>query len=137
VPNILPNGICRIENRKLSDGTIDSLLISETGIWHNTNTVNPTGGIDDILIIDIIQSVSEPNNENLIKIYSVNDQLMLHVTMDQPINVKIINLLGQTMINKSFSGSYDYQFTHYLKAGAYIVTVSQGTTFFNTKFVVQ
>ena len=62
---------------------------------------------------------------------------MLHVTMDQPINVKIINLLGQTMINKSFSGSYDYQFTHYLKAGAYIVTVSQGTTFFNTKFVVQ
>ena len=137
VPNILPNGICRIENRKLSDGTIDSLLISETGIWHNTNTVNPTGGIDDILIIDIIQSVSEPNNENLIKVYSVNDQLMLHVTMDQPINVKIINLLGQTMINKSFSGSYDYQFTHYLKAGAYIVTVSQGTTFFNTKFVVQ
>ena len=43
VPNTLPNGIRRIEQRSLSDGQVLSFSTSADGMWGTTQTVNPTG----------------------------------------------------------------------------------------------
>ena len=45
VPNTLPNGVQRVEQRSYLDGSIISFNTSATGIWPSgTNTVNPLGG---------------------------------------------------------------------------------------------
>ncbi len=45
VPNILPNGIRRIENRSMTNGSlVSAAATSANGTWSSTSTVNPTGG---------------------------------------------------------------------------------------------
>jgi hypothetical protein len=45
IPNNLPNGIRRVEQRSLSDGSILSFSTSANGLWGTTQTVNPTGSV--------------------------------------------------------------------------------------------
>jgi|GEM_PF-953449 len=53
LPNLNPNGVRLIEERSLTDGTLVNSLISPDGIWGITNTVNPTGGLDDIMVFNL------------------------------------------------------------------------------------
>lgn len=52
IPNLLPNGVRRIERRLLSDGSIHHVVATDDdGIWPSgANTVNPTGGLNPIRI---------------------------------------------------------------------------------------
>jgi len=51
IPNQLPNGIRRIESRKLSDGSVDYFATDADGVWPSgANTVNPTGGTTPVVI---------------------------------------------------------------------------------------
>jgi hypothetical protein len=52
IPNNLANGVRRIENRKLSDGTLFFANTSSNGVWPtgSVNTVNPSGGYSAIRI---------------------------------------------------------------------------------------
>ncbi|CAN5189243.1 hypothetical protein BH09SUM1_BH09SUM1_06870 [soil metagenome] len=54
IPNTLPNGIRRIEERQLSDGTIvtGTIETSADGMWGAVDTVNPTAGGTGIQIAD-------------------------------------------------------------------------------------
>ncbi|HLN52439.1 MAG TPA: T9SS type A sorting domain-containing protein [Lentimicrobium sp.] len=54
VPNINPNGVRRIEERSLTDGAIVSTITSTDGMWGTTNTANPSGGLDNILVINLV-----------------------------------------------------------------------------------
>lgn len=52
LPNTLPNGIKRIEERSLSTGSIGTVETDNDGIWPNgANTINPTGGKTNPIII--------------------------------------------------------------------------------------
>lgn len=52
LPNILPNGIRRFEQRALAGGHIVSAYTDDDGIWPSgANTVNPSGGTDPIVIM--------------------------------------------------------------------------------------
>ncbi|MFZ4589991.1 MAG: BNR-repeat neuraminidase N-terminal domain-containing protein [Ignavibacteria bacterium] len=45
IPNALPNGVQRVEQKSYLDGSVISFNTSATGIWPSgTNTVNPAGG---------------------------------------------------------------------------------------------
>ncbi len=51
IPNILPNGIRRIERRLLSDANIGvGTSTSPDGMWGSVNTVNPSGGSTPLVI---------------------------------------------------------------------------------------
>jgi len=53
IPNLNPNGIRRIEQRSLADGSLVNYSISSDGAWNGVNTANPTGGINALAINDI------------------------------------------------------------------------------------
>ncbi|MBK9290217.1 MAG: T9SS type A sorting domain-containing protein [Bacteroidetes bacterium] len=53
LPNLLPNGIRRIEERSKTGGNIVQTFTSASGEWSGVNTVNPAGGIDNILVINL------------------------------------------------------------------------------------
>lgn len=53
IPNQLPNGIRRIEERSKNGGAIVQTYTAANGNWNGTNTVNPSGGIDNVLFINL------------------------------------------------------------------------------------
>ena len=51
LPNVLPNGVRRIEQRSLADGALVSSATDADGIWPSgANTVNPSGGTTEIVM---------------------------------------------------------------------------------------
>ncbi len=56
VPNVNNDGIQRIEHRSNADGQLIEALVSEDGQWYQTNTINPNGGLANVLLIELDQS---------------------------------------------------------------------------------
>ena len=50
IPNLNANGIRRIEQRSLADGSLVNYTTSSTGVWNGVSTVNPTGGLTSLVI---------------------------------------------------------------------------------------
>lgn len=58
LPNVNPNGLRRIEERSRTNGAVVSSSTSPDGMWGTVNTVNPTGGITNVIVLDLV-----PNSE--------------------------------------------------------------------------
>lgn len=56
IPNISPSGITKIEERSNATGAIVSTKTSANGIWGTTSTVNPGGGMDNVLVLNLDQN---------------------------------------------------------------------------------
>lgn len=54
VPNVLPDGVRRIEERSTEDGSIVTIWTSTNGVWGNVDTRNPLGGESTELVIDLM-----------------------------------------------------------------------------------
>ena len=77
VPNMNANGVQRIEERSLTDGSVVNTDLSADGVWGSTDTRNPAGGIDNVLVIHLapelvsetvpahIQGVAGTNNQRV------------------------------------------------------------------------
>jgi hypothetical protein len=51
LPNVLPNGVRRIDQRSLADGTLVTSAADSDGIWPSgANTINPSGGTTEIVM---------------------------------------------------------------------------------------
>ncbi len=58
LPNELPDGIRRIEERSILDGFEVNSITSENGIWADgISTVNPFGGSESPIILDLVSAV--------------------------------------------------------------------------------
>lgn len=53
LPNMLANGIRRIEERSKIGGALVQSFTSSTGSWSGVNTINPNGGLDNVLVINL------------------------------------------------------------------------------------
>lgn len=53
IPNINPNGITKIEERSNATGAVVSTKTSANGVWGTTSTVNPVGGLDNVLVLNL------------------------------------------------------------------------------------
>lgn len=138
VPNVLPNGIRRIESRRLTTGVIDDVIVSDNGVWwENVNTVNPTGGLDDIIVIDFLESVGQLGPANAVKVFSAMNQIIIQAEREDKMELSISNTLGQIVMQQNLSGSTSHQIDNRLKAGIYIVSLRQGNAVFNSKILVQ
>ena len=74
IPNTLANGVRRIEQRSLANGTIVNYTNDADGIWPGgSNTVNPSGGTSEIVLMSTEQ-YSVKNGWNMVSIpLVVND----------------------------------------------------------------
>lgn len=59
VPNELPEGVRRIEERSVASGAIMNVWTSTDGVWTNVDTRNPLGGESTELVIDLMPT-SDP-----------------------------------------------------------------------------
>lgn len=54
VPNVMPEGVRRIEERSNADGSLVAVWTSPNGVWGNVDTRNPQGGEGTELVINLI-----------------------------------------------------------------------------------
>jgi len=59
VPNVNPEGVRRIEERSVEDGSLVTIWTSTDGVWSNVDTRNPQGGEETELVIDLMPT-SDP-----------------------------------------------------------------------------
>lgn len=50
IPNVNSNGILRLEYRDLTTGNIDDAVTDSDGIWNGSDTKNPVGGLNAMLL---------------------------------------------------------------------------------------
>lgn len=81
LPNDLPTGILRIEERSLLDGVIVRYETSENGIWgEQVSTVNPSGGLMNPIIIDFVTETSDSGWDDM------PGEFILHQNYPNPFN---------------------------------------------------
>lgn len=119
IPNVNDKGIKRIIERNLTSGEIVNSYSSETGTWGSTQTTNPTGGLENVLVIDLTLGIGSPLSPAG-KVY-VYDNL-LKIQLNQPFkgNVEVINLFGQVVARLNLQGA-EAEYALNLSTGIYLV----------------
>ena len=137
VPNVNANGVQRIETRDLNDGSLTGNYDMASGIWMTTDTRNPNGGIDNVLVIDLTSiGIDEPETATL-SIYSAGQQIRV-ITSDASTQTFVLyNLQGQAIYNRQLSGSNSYSLNLNVPVGIYVARVSGASASTSQKLIIR
>lgn len=124
VPNINDAGVQRVEVRSLADGSIVNSYSVASGVWILTDTRNPNGGLDNVLVLDLI-SIGVNNPETIgAKIYAAGNELRIETVKSSEYSFTLVNLQGQQVITRKLSGSNSYMIPLNVPTGIYLVRLS-------------
>jgi hypothetical protein len=112
LPNLLPNGIRRIECRSLLTGAIIASATDEDGVWPSTaNTVNPSGGTTPIVLTnsdaplvttDVNDISGYPLSLNLYQNYpnpfNPNTTISYQLAALNHVTLKVFDMLGREVV---------------------------------------
>lgn len=134
VPNINANGVKRVEERNILNGNVVTNNTSADGVWGTTDTKNPAGGTETVLVINTALGVDTPDS-GIAKVYTYGN--ILKIEMKQVVNgiVRVIDLNGKQVAVYNLNGN-DASFTTNLPNGIYFVQIiSDKGTFSNKVFI--
>ncbi|MBU1580980.1 MAG: T9SS type A sorting domain-containing protein, partial [Bacteroidetes bacterium] len=121
IPNSNENGIQLIEIRDLVDGAVLKTYQAADGVWGTTNTVNPVGGLDEILVIDLIEIGLADNLAAILKVYATQQQFVIEKASTEKLRLDVYNLMGQPMMQTELNGIGTQKLSHHLSSGVYIL----------------
>lgn len=76
VPNTNTLGVKRVEERNLANATVVDAKTSEDGYWGLTNTVNPQGGLNQILVLDLSSGAATGKIAGQLKYFNAAETAM-------------------------------------------------------------
>ncbi|GAB1404833.1 hypothetical protein MASR1M74_20120 [Lentimicrobium sp.] len=123
VPNVNDEGVKSVEVRSFADGSLVHEYDVPSGIWIGVNTINPTGGVDNVLVLDLVNIGIELINREDYTIFSSGNQVNLMVPGKETYTLRIFNLQGQQVFVEEFSGNNTYLFTLNVPAGIYVANI--------------
>lgn len=135
IPNLNSLGIRLIKVQHPFTGSTKQYQ-SADGVWGTVDTRNPDGGIDNVLVLDLILIGIEEPSAFIGKIEVDNTFINLKLIKDGQTQLEIFNLLGQPVISKEIYGS-NHKIYHQLKAGTYIIRLSNENGSVTQKFFVR
>lgn len=107
IPNILPNGIRRVEQRSLSMGNLVAYANDSDGIWPSgANTIDPTGGTTEIVLagsdVQFLTCVCDAENhpikfnvlQNYPNPFNPITKIIYQISKTSYIKLSIHNVLG-------------------------------------------
>lgn len=90
VPNNNVLGVRRVEERSLANGNIVDTKVSEDGFWGLTNTVNPTGGLDNVLVLDLSAGLATEKIAGQLKYFNPGETVMPTTTQQSVFYVQLM-----------------------------------------------
>lgn len=153
LPNILPNGVRRVERRSLATGAVAVFATDNDGIWASgVNTTNPSGGTTELVLsgTDVrwttsVQNINTiPYEYTLFQNYPNPFNPVTTIKYEMPnagiVTLKIFDILGRevtTLVNEQKQpGKYDVQWNaSNNSSGLYFYRIQAGK-FVETKKMV-
>jgi hypothetical protein len=150
LPNILPNGVRRVERRSLATGAVVVFATDDDGIWPSgVNTISPSGGTTELVLAgtdvqwaSTVQSLSMNPQEfilfqNYPNPFNPSTTIKYQLHHKGPVNVQVYDALGRkvtTLVNETKeAGNYSLDFSATsLSSGIYFYKLTAGT-FMQTK----
>lgn len=135
IPNVNAAGVKRIEERSLTTGAIVSNNTSDNGVWGTTDTKNPSGGLDNVLVINTTLGVDSPAVE-IGKIFANGKILKIELSSSINGQVQLINLYGQQVAGFSINGN-SASYSVNAPAGIYIVRILNDNASYSSKVMLK
>lgn len=130
IPNANANGIQLIEIRDLVDGSVLKTYEAADGVWGTTNTVDPTGGLVEVLVIDLIEIGLGETAAATVSVYATSHHFVIEKMTNERLTFEVYNLVGQPLSKTELSGMGRQQISHQLSAGVYIIRFTDNNGFF-------
>ena len=137
VPNVNDAGVQRVEIRSGEDGTIVHTYEVPSGVWIETDTRNPSGGLDNVLLLDLISiGIDRPENSGL-AIYSYNKEIRVQTENTGKLSLMLYNLQGQQVYSGQLQGSNHYFLNLNIPSGIYVASIISDSRQFSYKLIVR
>lgn len=137
VPNMNAAGLQRVEVRSFTDGTIVNSYNMASGIWIATDTHNPTGGITDVLVIDLTGiGITNPETAQQ-NVFSSGREIKVLSPVTTEISVSLYNMSGQLVFSRNLKGSNEYLIQTAIPSGVYIARVVGNNKVTGNKLIIR
>jgi len=112
--------------------------VSEDGQWYpEANTINPNGGLDEPIFIDLTDNgVDDIITANL-KVWSTDHEFVIENGEDSRFTMNVVNVLGQNMMSQEIAANSTTHVGHNLTPGIYIINLSNNLNRFAVKVFVR
>jgi hypothetical protein len=145
LPNVLPNGIRRIERRSLASGALIVNATDDNGIWPSgANTINPSGGIAEIVLAEtdvqwstsVQDAITRPAeftlSQNYPNPFNPTTVINYQIPVSSHVLIKVFDVLGREVkiiLNEvKEAGSHSISFdASALSSGVYFYKMSTST----------
>lgn len=135
LPNTNAAGVQRVEERSLTTGSVVNQQSTADGIWGTTNTSNPSGGIDNVLVINTIVGI-ESIPATIGKVYTYGNILSVEFQKNTNAEINVISLQGSKLASFRMNNSKK-TFSLDIPAGIYLVKITTPTGIFCEKVLVK
>lgn len=135
VPNNNANGVVRVDERNITDGSIVNQHTSADGTWNGVDTKNPTGGLETVLVINTMVGLPEISDA-VGKIYSYNNIMNIEFAKETTASIQIINLQGGLVNEFVMSGLKVSKWLN-VPAGIYVIKITTTEGTFSKKLYIR
>lgn len=137
---ILPNdneiGINTIEIIGM-DGIFINSYNTENGFWQpEGNTINPNGGLDTPVFIDLTYDGVDDNTEANVTVWSANHEFFIENGDDCHYTMTVFNMFGQSVMQRQINAGSSQRIGHNLSTGVYIINLESNHNRVATKVIV-
>lgn len=136
LPNDLSEGINFIGISDLA-GTVVNEYSTTNGYWQpDGNTVNPNGGLDTPIFIDLTYDGIEETEAN-VNIWNTEHEFVIENGDNSHYIMTVYNILGQPMIQKQINAGSTQRISHSLASGIYIINLQNNQNKVSAKVIVR
>ena len=111
---------------------------TENGEWHpEANTVNPNGGLDEPIFIDLTDDGIDDNVVANVNVWSANHEFVVENGDNAHYAMTVYNVLGQPVMRKQINAGCTEHISHSLATGVYVIRLENNQNQVSVKVIVK
>ena len=137
LPNDSEDGINHIAIIGM-DGNILNEYNTSNGFWQpEGNTVNPNGGLDTPIFIDLTYTSVDEDEEANVTIWNTGNEFVIENGSDAHYTMTVYSLLGQSMMQRQINAGSTERVSHSLAKGLYVIHLQNNRNTVSAKVIVR
>ena len=137
LPNDSEDGINHIAIIGI-DGNLLNEYNTTDGFWQpEGNTVNPNGGLDTPIFIDLTYTSVDEGEEANVTIWNTGNEFVIENGSDAHYTMTVYSLLGQAMMQRQINAGSTERISHSLAKGLYVIHLQNNRNTVSAKVIVR